>query len=40
MNAKVRDREQDLVVGKLGVPGINKNGECLVEMCAERGFIC
>jgi len=27
-------------VGKFGVPGINGNGECLVEMCAERGLIC
>jgi len=40
MNAKVGDREQDGVVGKFGVPGINENGECLVEMCAERGLIC
>ncbi|MEL7523216.1 MAG: endonuclease/exonuclease/phosphatase family protein, partial [Cyanobacteria bacterium J06553_1] len=39
MNAKVGDREKDGVVGKFGVPGINENGECLVEMCAERDMI-
>ena len=39
MNAKVGDREREGVVGKFGVPGINENGECLVEMCVERGLI-
>jgi len=40
MNAKVGGSEQDGVVGQFGVPGMNTNGECLVEMCAERGLIC
>ena len=39
LNAKVGEREIDGVVGKFGVPGVNENGECLVEMCVERGLI-
>jgi len=39
INAKVGDRDQDGVVGKLVVPGVNENGKCLVEICAERGLI-
>ena len=39
MNAKVGDRERDGVLGKYGVPGINENGERLVEMCTERRMI-
>ena len=26
------------IVGKWGVPGVNENGECLVDLCAERGL--
>ena len=36
MNAKVGNREVDRVVGKYGVPGVNENGERLVEVCSER----
>jgi len=38
MNAKVGYEEVDGVVGKWGVPGVNENGECLVDVCAERGL--
>ena len=38
MNAKVGDREVDGVIGKYGVPGMNENGECLVEICKGRGL--
>ena len=36
MNAKVGNREVYKVVGKYGVPGVNENGERLVEVCSER----
>ena len=39
LNAKVGDREREGVVGKYGVPGVNENGERLVEVCAERKMI-
>ena len=39
LNAKVGDRERYGVVGKYGVPGVNENGESLVEMCVERRMI-
>ena len=39
MNAKVGDRERDGIVGKFGVPGMNENGVCLLELCNERGLI-
>ena len=39
MDARVGDREREGVIGKFGVPGINENSECLVEMCVERGLI-
>ena len=39
MNAKVGDRAKDGVLGKHGVPGVNENGERLVEMCTERRMI-
>ena len=39
MNAKVGDREKDGVLGRYGVPGVNENGERLVEMCSERRLI-
>ena len=39
MNAKVGDHEREGVAGKYGVPGVNENGERLVEMCAERRMI-
>ena len=39
MNAKVGDRERDGIVGKFGVPGMNENGVCLLEVCNERGLI-
>ena len=39
MNAKVGDHEREGVTGKYGVPGVNENGERLVEMCAERRMI-
>ena len=39
MNAKVGNIERAGVVGKFGVPGINANGDSLVEMCAERGMV-
>ena len=38
MNARVGCEEVDGVVGKWGVPGTNENGECLVDLCAERGL--
>ena len=36
LNAKVGDRERGDVVGRFGVPGMNENGECLLELCEER----
>ena len=39
MNAKVGEHEIDGITGKYGVPGVNENGERLVELCAERGLI-
>lgn len=36
LNAKVGDRGVDGVIGKYGVPGVNENGERLVEVCIER----
>ena len=36
MNAQVGDRERDGIVGKLGVPRMNENGVCLLELCNER----
>ena len=36
MNAKVGNREADMGVGKYGVPGVNENGERLVEVCCKR----
>ena len=39
MNAKVGDREIDRVIGRFGVPGMNENGEKLVELCSERCLI-
>ncbi len=38
MNAKVGDETVEEVVGKWGVPGMNENGEWLVDVCAERGL--
>ena len=38
MNAKVGCEEVDGIVGKWGVPGVNENGECLVDLCSERGL--
>ena len=39
MNAKVGDRVREGVLGKYGVPGVNENGERLVEVCTERRMI-
>ena len=39
LNAKVGDREIEGVIGKYGVPGVNENGESLIEMCNERSMI-
>ena len=39
MNAKVGDHEREGVIGKYGVPGVNENGERLIEVCAERRLI-
>ena len=36
MNASVGNREVYRVVGKYGVPGVNENGERLVEVCSKR----
>ena len=36
MNGRVGSREVYGVVGKYGVPGVNENGERLVEVCSER----
>ena len=36
LNAKIGDRERGDLVGKFGVPGVNENGECLLELCEER----
>ena len=38
MNAKVGCEEIEGIVGKWGVPGMNENGEYLVDVCAERGL--
>ena len=38
MNARVGCEEVDGIVGKWGVPGVNDNGECLVDLCSERGL--
>ena len=38
LNAKVGCEEVDDIVGKWGVPGVNENGECLVDLCSERGL--
>ena len=39
MNVRVGDRPIYGVVGPWRVPGVNNNGECLIEMCPERGMI-
>ena len=39
LNAIVGERERGEVIGKFGVPGVNENGECLVELCEERSMI-
>ena len=39
LNAKVGDQERVGVIGRNGVPGINQNGERLLEMCTERRLI-
>ena len=39
MNAKVGDHEREGVTGKYGVPGVNENGERLMEVCVERRMI-
>ena len=36
MNAKVGDEGIEGVIGSFGVPGLNDNGECLIDMCAAR----
>ena len=36
MNGKVGNREVYRVVRKFGVPGVNENGEELVEVCSKR----
>ena len=38
MNAKIGCEEVDGIVGKWEVPGVNGNGECLVDLCSERGL--
>ena len=38
MNARVGGEEVGSVVGKWGVPGVNGNGEYLVDLCSERGL--
>jgi len=38
MNAKVGSDVIGCIVGKWGVPGVNENGECLVDLCSERGL--
>ncbi len=38
MNAKVGSTETGGVVGKYGVDGVHENGQCLVDICAERGL--
>ena len=39
LNAKVGDHEREGVLGRYGVPGMNENGERLVEVCTERRLI-
>ena len=39
MNAKVGDRIREGILGKHGVPGVNENGERLLEVCTERRLI-
>lgn len=36
LKAKGGERQVDRVTGLYGVPGVNANGECLLELCAER----
>ena len=38
MNARDGDRPIEGVAGPRGVPGMNANGECLIELCQERGY--
>lgn len=37
LNARVGDSGGNGVVGAYEIPGVNENGECVVEMCEERG---
>nr|XP_053656735.1 uncharacterized protein LOC128705613 [Cherax quadricarinatus] len=38
-NAKVGKNVMEGVVGKFGVPGVNVNGEPLIELCVERNLV-
>nr|XP_053629722.1 craniofacial development protein 2-like [Cherax quadricarinatus] len=38
-NAKVGKNVMEGVVGKFGVPGVNVNGEPLIELCVERDLV-
>ena len=38
INAKTGDREVRDVMGKFGLEGRNENGDCLIELCRERGL--
>ena len=39
MNMRVYDEPIEGAVAPLGVPGVNANGECLMEICHEKGMI-
>ena len=39
MNAKVGDQERNRIVGKFGVPWVNKSGNSMVDMCIKSGLI-
>jgi len=39
LNARVGDTARVGVSGVHGIPGVNENGEYLLEMCEERGLV-
>ena len=39
LNTRVGDGEVEGVVGKYGVPGVNKSGERLLDMCVEQELV-
>ena len=39
LNRRVGNEEIDGVTGKFGVPGVNENGERLIEVCSDLGLL-